>query len=132
MARIAHIAVKVEDLGKAAEFYENVFGFTPTGKSRSEDRDRRRCSDGQIDLTFLRYDSEESAMAKAAGEGPCIHHFAVEVEDFSKAVAQVREFGCEILSDPTKPPVPEVRSWRSCHKGDIRPVADSLWHMAYG
>ena len=53
MARIAHIAVKVEDLNKAAEFYENVFGFTPTGKSRSEDRDRRRCSDGQIDLTFL-------------------------------------------------------------------------------
>jgi lactoylglutathione lyase len=105
MARIAHIAVKVEDLSKAADFYENVFGFTPTGKSRSDDRDRRRCSDGQIDLTFLRYDSEESAMAKAAGEGPCIHHFAIEVEDVAKSVAQVREFGCEILSDPTKPPV---------------------------
>jgi catechol 2,3-dioxygenase-like lactoylglutathione lyase family enzyme len=78
MARIAHIAVKVEDLNQA-EFYEKVFGFTPTGKSRSEDRDRRRVSDGQIDLTFLKYDSEEAAMAKAAGEGPCIHHFAIEV-----------------------------------------------------
>jgi lactoylglutathione lyase len=104
MARIAHIAVKVEDLNQA-EFYEKVFGFTPTGKSRSEDRDRRRFSDGQIDLTFLKYDSEESAMANVAGEGPCIHHFAIEVEDVAKSVAQVREFGCEILSDPTKPPV---------------------------
>jgi lactoylglutathione lyase len=104
MARIAHIAVKVDDLTQA-EFYEKVFGFTPTGKSRSEDRDRRRFSDGQIDLTLLKYDSEEAEMAKAAGEGPRIHHFAIEVEDVAKSVAQVREFGYEILSDPTKPPV---------------------------
>lgn len=105
MPRIAHIAVKVEDLDKAAEFYEKVFGFAPKGKSRSEDRSRRGLNDGKIDLTFLKYDSEDSAMARAAGQGPCIHHFAVEVEDLDKYVTKVREFGCEILSDPTKPPV---------------------------
>ena len=27
MARIVHIAVKVDDLEKATEFYENTFGF---------------------------------------------------------------------------------------------------------
>src|SRR5215471_10460559 len=70
MPRIAHIALKVEDLDKAAEFYEKVFGFSPVGKSRSEDRSRNRLSDGEIDLTFLKYDDDQSAMAQAAAEGP--------------------------------------------------------------
>ena len=105
MARIAHIAVKVDELDKAAEFYEKVFGLAPVGKGRSEDRDRRGVSDGSIDLTFLKYDDADSAMAKAAGQGPCIHHFAIEVEDMAKYVEHIRAFGCEILSDPTQAPV---------------------------
>ena len=105
MARIAHIAVKVEDLDSSADFYEKALGFSPTGRSRSEDRSRRSMSDGEINLTMLRYDSEKNILAKAAGEGPCIHHFAIEVDDVAQCVAQVREFGCEILSDPSKAPV---------------------------
>ena len=105
MARIAHIAVKVEDIEQSAQFYENALGFVPTGKSRSENRTRASFSDGEINLTLLRYDSEDAAMAQAAGQGPCIHHFAIEVDDVATYVAQVREFGCEILSDPNKSPV---------------------------
>src|SRR5256884_9169476 len=104
MPRIAHIALKVEDLDRSAEFYQKVFGLSPVGKSRSEDRSRNRLSDGEIDLTFLKYDDDNSAMAQAAGEGPCIHHFAIEVEDLNKYVAEARKFGCEILGDPPRPP----------------------------
>jgi len=105
MPRIAHIAVKVEDIEQSAQFYEKALGFVPTGKSRSENRSRGSFSDGEINLTLLRYDSEDAELARAAGQGPCIHHFAIEVDDVSKYVAQVREFGCEILSDPNKAPV---------------------------
>ena len=42
MPRIAHIALKVEDLDKAAEFYEKVFSLSPVGKSRSEARTTAR------------------------------------------------------------------------------------------
>jgi lactoylglutathione lyase len=106
MPRIVHIAAKTDELDRAADFYEKVFGFAPTGKSRSEDRTRRRVTDGEIDLTFLKYDSEEAEFATAAGEGPRIHHFAVEVDDLEKYVKRAREFGCEILSkDTTMPPV---------------------------
>jgi lactoylglutathione lyase len=105
MPRIVHIAAKIDELDKAAEFYEQVFGFMPTGKSRSEDRTRRRVTDGEIDLTFLKYDSEDAAFAKAAGGGPLIHHFAIEVDDLEKYVTRAREFGCEILSDDKTPPV---------------------------
>jgi lactoylglutathione lyase len=105
MARIAHIALKVDEIEPSAQFYEKVLGFVPTGKSRSENRARGSFSDGEINLTLLRYDSEDAEHAQAAGAAPCIHHFAIEVEDLAKAVAQVREFGCEILSDPNKAPV---------------------------
>ena len=105
MPRINHIALKVEDLDKTADFYENVFGLSAVGKSRSEDRSRNRLSDGEIDLTFLKYDNDKSDMALAAGGGPCIHHFAIEVDDLNKYVAEVRKAGCEILGDSTTPPI---------------------------
>jgi len=105
MPRINHIALKVEDLDKTADFYEKVFGLSAVGKSRSEDRSRNRLSDGEIDLTFLKYDNDKSDMALAAGGGPCIHHFAIEVDDLNKYVAEVRKAGCEILGDSTTPPI---------------------------
>jgi len=105
MARIAHIAVKVEDIEQSAQFYEKALGFVPTGKSRSENRARGSFSDGEINLTLLRYDSEDTALAQVSGRGSCIHHFAIEVEDMAKYVEQIRAFGCEILGDPNKAPV---------------------------
>ena len=105
MPRINHIALKVEDLDKTADFYEKVFGLSAVGKSRSEDRSRNRLSDGEIDLTFLKYDNDKSDMALAVGGGPCIHHFAIEVDDLNKYVAEVRKAGCEILGDSKTPPI---------------------------
>jgi lactoylglutathione lyase len=104
-AKITHIAVKVDDLDKIAEFYEKVFGLEVSGRSRSEDRSRVQFSDGYLNLTFLKYDTEDAEMAKAVGEGPAIHHFAIEVDDVSKYVPLLREYGCELLSDPESLPV---------------------------
>src|ERR1043166_6997272 len=97
MPRIAHIALKVEDFDKCADFYEKVFGLSPIGKSRAEDRSRNRLSDGEIDLTFLKYDDGKSDMAQAAGDGPCIHHFAIEVDDFHKMGGGGSRLGRQIL-----------------------------------
>lgn len=105
MNRIVHIAVKVEDLERTSEFYEKVFGFTAVETAKVRDHTSRHLSDGMIDLALIRYDSEESAEAKAAGAGPCIHHFAIEVEDPDKYLAEIRRFGCEIISDPGVIPV---------------------------
>jgi len=105
MPRISHIAVKVDKVDDSAEFYEKTFGFMSKGKSRSPDRSRRRVDDGVIDLTFLKYDDEDSDMAQAAGQKPCIHHFAIEVDDFDKSVAEINKLGCEIISDPGVVPV---------------------------
>jgi lactoylglutathione lyase len=105
MARIVHIALKVDDLEKTTRFYENVFGFKVVETGQVRDHTSRHLSDGMIDLALIKYDSEESAEARASGAGPCIHHFAIEVDDFDKAVADIGKLGCEIISDPGVVPV---------------------------
>ena len=65
-----------------------------------------RGCDGAIDFTLIQYDAgTQSAESKAAGEGPCIHHFAVEVEDLEASEAQIKSYGCEIISDPGVIPI---------------------------
>jgi lactoylglutathione lyase len=105
MARIVHIALKVNDLEKTSEFYETVFGFKAVETSKVRDHTSRHLTDGAIDLALIKYDSEDSAEARASGAGPCIHHFAIEVDDFDQAVAEISKSGCEIISDPGIVPV---------------------------
>ena len=105
MGRIVHIALKVDDLDRATDFYEKVFGFALADDGRVRDHRSRHLSDGAIDLALIKYDSEESAEAKAAGEGPCIHHFAIEVDDIERYLAEIKRFGCEIISDPGVIPI---------------------------
>ncbi len=106
--RIVHVAIKVEDLEKASEFYEKVFGFYYTGTSRKGDQNThtsRHLSDGTFDLALMKYDSEDAPEARLAGEGPCIHHIGFQVDDPLAFVDKLREAGCEILSAPGTIPV---------------------------
>jgi lactoylglutathione lyase len=106
MNRIVHIALKVDDLERSAEFYEKVFGFKEAKTEKVRDHTSRHLSDGVIDLSIMQYDTgTDSAESKAAGEGPCIHHFAVEVDDFKRAEKEIRAYGCEMISDPGVVPV---------------------------
>jgi lactoylglutathione lyase len=106
MNRIVHLALKVEDLEKTTKFYEEVFGFWEAETRKTRDHLSRHLTDGEIDFTLIKYDADtQSAESKAAGEGPCIHHFAIEVEDMEKATAQIKSHGCELISDPGVIPV---------------------------
>ena len=105
MNRIVHIALKVDDLDATSSFYQKVFGFVPMENSKVRDHTSLHLSDGAIDLALIKYDSDESAESKASGLGPCIHHFAIEVDDVEQYLAEIRKFGCEIISDPGVIPV---------------------------
>ena len=106
MNRIVHIALKVDDLKRTTEFYEKVFGFREMQTRKVRDHTSRHLSDGVIDLSIMQYDAgTRSAESKAAGEGPCIHHFAVEVDDLKQAEKEIRGFGCKIISAPGVVPV---------------------------
>lgn len=106
MNRIVHLALKVEDLEKTTDFYQKVFGFREVETKKTRDHLSRHLTDGAIDFTLIKYDEgTESAESKASGEGPCIHHFAIEVEDVDAYAAEIKKHGCEIISDPGVIPV---------------------------
>ncbi len=104
--RIVHLALKVENLEKSTEFYEKVFGFKEVETKKTRDHISRHMTDGNLDFTLMKYDEgTRSAESLAAGEKPCIHHFAVEVGDLETATADLKRYGCEIVSDPGIIPV---------------------------
>lgn len=106
MNRIVHLALKVEDLEKTAEFYQKVFGFREVETRKTRDHLSCHLTDGALDFTLIKYDEgTQSAESRASGEGPCIHHFAIEVEDVAAYAAQIKKYGCEIISDPGVIPV---------------------------
>src|ERR1700694_5132974 len=71
MARIVHIALKVEDLEKATKFYEDVFGIYQTKTGHARGHSSRHMTDGHIYLALMVYDSEDEKEAQLAGPGPC-------------------------------------------------------------
>jgi lactoylglutathione lyase len=106
MNRIVHLALKVDDLEKTAEFYQKVFGFWEVETRKTRDHLSRHLTDGALDFTLIKYDEgADSAESRASGEGPCIHHFAIEVEDLKKHTEEIKRYGCEIVSDPGVIPV---------------------------
>jgi lactoylglutathione lyase len=106
MNRIVHLALKVENLEQATAFYEKVFGFKEVETRKTRDHISRHMTDGQLDFTLMKYDvGTRSAESLAAGEKPCIHHFAIEVDDVAGCTAGLRKYGCEIISDPGVIPV---------------------------
>lgn len=106
MNRIVHLALKVEDLEKTTEFYQKVFGFREVETRKTRDHLSRHLTDGTLDFTLIKYDEgTQSAESKASGEGPCIHHFAIEVEDVERYAREIEKYGCKIISDPGVIPV---------------------------
>jgi lactoylglutathione lyase len=106
MNRIVHLALKVEDLEATTRFYQEVFGFKEIETKKVRDHTSRHLTDGHIDFALLKYDpASDSREKNAAGRGPCIHHFAVEVDDIEAATKQILAHGCVIVSDPGVIPV---------------------------
>jgi len=106
MNRIVHISLKVDDVKRTGDFYREVFGFEDSETKKTRDHVSRHMTDGQIDFTLMKYDAgTQSAESKAAGDGPCIHHFAIEVEDLERATREIRARGCTVVSDAGVIPV---------------------------
>jgi lactoylglutathione lyase len=99
MARIVHIALKVEDLEKATKFYEDVFGIYQLKTGHARGHTSRHMTEGTIDLALMTYDSEDEPEAKLSGAGPCIHHFGIEVEDRDAMSGTIEQRGGSIFSD---------------------------------
>ena len=100
MARIVHLAIKVENLEDATRFYENVLGMHQVGTGYARGHTSRHMSDGALDMALMVYDNEDVHEAQLSGAGPCIHHWGIEVEDRDAVMKSIEQNGGVIISDP--------------------------------
>ncbi|MDB3952350.1 VOC family protein [Alphaproteobacteria bacterium] len=104
--RIAHIAVRVDDMKEARDFYEGVLGMTEVRSEHHREHYSCHLTDGHIDLSILQYDKgSKTKEALAAGEKPCIHHIGFEVDDLEEGIGELKERGYEIITEPGVIPV---------------------------
>jgi lactoylglutathione lyase len=96
--RIAHVAMKVNDMDLATRFYENVFDFRQVKTTDHGDHISRHMTDGETDISLVSYKSAEAPEANLAGDGPCIHHWGIEVPDLALAVEKAKKCGGEIVT----------------------------------
>jgi catechol 2,3-dioxygenase-like lactoylglutathione lyase family enzyme len=99
--KIRHLAVRVDDMEVATEFYDKFFGFAFMTEYPVRDMFVRHLTDGNLDLALLKYnDGADSSEALAAGDKPCIHHMGFEVDDFEAASQEIHDKGYDVVSDP--------------------------------
>ncbi len=97
---IKHIAIKVDDLEAATNFYEQVFGFRQLKTGSRDGHISRHMTDGNIDFAIMKYESEETPEAQLSGPGACIHHWGIEVDDRAAFAEKITKAGGQILSKP--------------------------------
>jgi lactoylglutathione lyase len=100
MSRIAHLAMKVEDIDKASDFFNKVFGFTqitvPGVRSTV-----RYLSDGNVHIAINQARAANPSEGRPADQ-PCIDHFGIEVDSVDQTTEEAGKFGCKIISEPGK------------------------------
>ena len=83
----------VNDLEKAAAFYEQVFGLERVGEEHLEMGSGIYLSDGVINLALLKYKGEAGSGLKDAAAFVGAHHFGFQVEDLDATRKQIEAAG---------------------------------------
>lgn len=99
---IDHIAIVVENLDTAVDFYTNTLGFEVAYREILSDQGVEavglRAGGGVVEL--LRPLSEESPVAKYRGDAKTkLHHTAYRVDDLSAELARLKARGIRLIDD---------------------------------
>lgn len=100
--KINHIAVVVEDVNKALQFWQQGLGLplhhVEHNESEAVDIAFLPVGDGEIEL--IAPFTEDSGVAKyLAKRGAGLHHLCIEVDDIDSALAQIVRSGAELINE---------------------------------
>ena len=102
MARLRHIAVCVNDLDKAAEFYSQVFEFKRIGREDLDIGSAVYMSDGVINMALLNFKGKGGSEASDSKEGQTFigaHHFGIQVDELTETQKKIEEAGGKFFFD---------------------------------
>ena len=89
MAKLRHIAITVKDLDESAAFYEKTFGLT----KHSANKVAVSLSDGVMNVTLLKFPTDEMAGDERGKDFVGLHHIGFVVDDTDAADHSIRETG---------------------------------------
>ncbi len=100
--KINHVAIAVEDLSKAAEFWESVLGLKLDHVEEVESQKAKiaffPC--GESELELVQPTDPESGTARfIQTRGPGIHHLCLEVDDIEKALEELKGKGIRLINE---------------------------------
>jgi methylmalonyl-CoA epimerase len=99
---VHHVGLAVEDLDRALDTYERLFGARLEQRSRVEEQGVEAASIrvGESRLELLgALDADTPVGRFLARRGPGMHHVAYEVEDISAALTHLSAAGAELIDE---------------------------------
>lgn len=100
--KIDHIAVVVEDMDAALNFWQNALGLPLGGKESNEHEavDIAFLEAGQSRIELLKPTSDDSGIAKyLAKKGAGMHHLCFAVPDIEAAMKHIVSQGIELINE---------------------------------
>src|SRR5205823_8123978 len=92
-AKLRHIAISVPELRPAAEFYKKTFGLEEVNYVETPYGDGLSLSDGVINLTLLKFHTDDAAGDERGKDFHGLHHIGFIVDDLEKYSEQAKRNG---------------------------------------
>ena len=101
MARLRHFAVCVNDLDKAAAFYQEVFDLKRIAREDLEIGSAIYMSDGVINLALLNFKGSQGSGSDLKNPGGFVgaHHFGFQVDDLPETRSASKRRGRRFFFD---------------------------------
>ena len=93
MAKLRHIAISVPDIPTAAKFYEETFGMKRVNFAETPYGDGLSLSDGVVNLTLLKFHTDNAAGDERGKDFVGLHHFGFIVDDLEAMSTKVTSNG---------------------------------------
>jgi methylmalonyl-CoA/ethylmalonyl-CoA epimerase len=106
VTRIDQIAIAVEDLDAALDFYERAFGLTPEHRERvdSDGVEEAMLNVGGVYLQLLQATRDDSPVAKyLAKHGPGLHHVGFGVDSVAGTLDHLRDQDVPLIDEAPRP-----------------------------
>ena len=100
--RIDHIAIVVEHIDQALDFWEDALGLRLEHIEAVPDQESAVAflPSGQSEVELVEPTTDSSGVAKyLAKRGPGMHHICFEVEDIDAALAELKATGTPLLNE---------------------------------
>ena len=103
--KINHIAVVVENVNTALNFWQNALGLPlhHVEHNEGEEVDIAFLPVGEGEVELIAPFTETSGVAKyLAKKGAGLHHLCIEVDDIAAALVQIKGAGAELITETPK------------------------------